>query len=105
MSVGVTTWFPSRIAAILFLMAFVLWAASEVYNRGGFRHHRRMAGTLRSDRGSYWLIALVVWGSMALALFVRSLNLGVFRNNVQYLGLGMQFAGIAVREWAVWSLG
>ena len=36
---------------------------------------------------------------------MRALNLGLFRNDLQWLGLGLIVLGIAFREWAVLSLG
>jgi protein-S-isoprenylcysteine O-methyltransferase Ste14 len=98
-------WFPSRFAASFFVIAFLLWAASELFNSVGFRRNRLMAGTWRSDRGSYWIIALVVYGSMIISFLARSHHLGIFHNNLQYLGLGLLVFGIAFREWAVLSLG
>ena len=99
------TWFPNRAGAILFVTAFILWAAAEVFNTIGLRFLR---GTIRSqsrDRGSYWVIVLVVWGSMFISFLLRVLNWGVFHSSLQFLGLGMTFVGIVVREWAVISLG
>jgi protein-S-isoprenylcysteine O-methyltransferase Ste14 len=100
-----TGWFPSRLAASFFIIAFILWAASELFNRRGIRHNRRMTSTQRSDRGSYWIILLVVWGSMIISFLARSHNLGIFHNNLQYLALALLVSGIAFREWAVLSLG
>jgi protein-S-isoprenylcysteine O-methyltransferase Ste14 len=100
-----TDWFPSRFAASFFVFAFFLWAASELFNSWGFRRNRLMTSAWRSDRGSYWIIALVVYGSMIISFLARSHNLGIFHNNLQYLGLGLLVFGIAFREWAVLSLG
>jgi protein-S-isoprenylcysteine O-methyltransferase Ste14 len=105
MSEDFTDWFPNHFAASFFVIAFFLWAASELFNSWGFRRHRLMIGTQRSDRGSYWIILLVVWGSMTISFLAHSHNLGIFHNNLQYLGLGLLVFGIAFREWAVLSLG
>lgn len=99
------TWFPNRIAALLFIIVFYLWAASEVYNTFRSRRTQQMPGTLQRDRGSYWVILLIVWGSMTVSFLARALNLGIFRNILQYLGLVLVAFGIAFREWAVVSLG
>lgn len=104
-SLKMTTWFPNQIAFLLFVIVFYLWAASEVFNTFRFRRSRHTPGTLRRDRGSYWIILLVVWGSMILSFLARGLNLGVFHNYLQYLGLVLAAFGIALREWAVLSLG
>ena len=58
-----------------------------------------------STAASYWIIHLIVWGSIVVSFLVRALNLAVFRNDFQYLGLGLMVFGIALREWAVLSLG
>jgi protein-S-isoprenylcysteine O-methyltransferase Ste14 len=105
MSEDFSSWFPSQFAALLFVIIFFLWAACELFNRLGFHYSPRISGARRSDQGSYWVILTVVWGSMIISLLFRSLSLGVFRNIFQYVGLGMEMIGIALREWAVLSLG
>lgn len=104
MSQDTTTWFPNRVGAILFIIVFFLWAASEAFNTIGLRLTRRTTIIQRSDQGSYWIILLVVWGSMFVSFLMRALNLGIFHNSLQFLGLGMVFVGIVFREWAVLSL-
>jgi protein-S-isoprenylcysteine O-methyltransferase Ste14 len=97
-------WFPNHIAARLFILVFLLWAANEVYNTFGTRRFLS-AGIQRKDRGSYWIIVLIVWGSMIVTFLTRMFGLGVFQSNVQYLGLAIVVFGIALREWSVLSLG
>jgi protein-S-isoprenylcysteine O-methyltransferase Ste14 len=104
-SQDMNTWFPSHLAAILFVVASLLWAACEVFNTYGFRLRRRTAIIERSGQGSYWIILLVVWGSVFISFLVRALDLGVFHNGLQLLGVGMVLAGVVFREWAVLSLG
>jgi protein-S-isoprenylcysteine O-methyltransferase Ste14 len=101
----ISTWFPDRIAASLFAIAFFLWAASELFNTFWFRHSLHTPGTRRKDRGSYWIILLIVWGSVSISFMARMLDLGVFHNDLQYLGLVLVALGVAFREWAVMSLG
>ena len=96
-------WFPN--GARLFIIVFAVWAVSEVVNTFGNRRSRPTGSVLRRDRGTYWILLLVIWGSVLVSLLARSLNLGVFHNNLQYLGLGLVASGIALREWAVLSLG
>jgi protein-S-isoprenylcysteine O-methyltransferase Ste14 len=105
MTQDTTTWFPNRIVAILFVIAFLLWAACEVFNTIGLRLFRQTAVRQRRDQGSYWVVFLVVWGSILLSFLCRALDWGTYHNNLQFLGLGMILIGIAVREWAVFSLG
>ncbi len=90
---------------MLLIAVFYIWAASELYNSLGTRRFRGTAIAQRKDRGSYWIILLVVYGSMAGSIFIRRLNLGIFRNDLQYAGLAIAIMGIAFREWAVLTLG
>jgi protein-S-isoprenylcysteine O-methyltransferase Ste14 len=105
MSQDITTWFPGHLASNLFIIAFLLWAACELFNTVGIRLSRQTTIIRRSDHGSYWLILLIVWGSIIISFLARALNLGVFHNNLQFIGLGCIFVGIVFREWAVLSLG
>jgi protein-S-isoprenylcysteine O-methyltransferase Ste14 len=105
MSQDITSWFSNPTGAILFIIAFLLWAACEAFNTIGLRLIRQPLIIQRNDRGSYWIILLVVWGSMFFSLLARRLYWGIFHNNLQYLGLGMVYFGIVFREWAVFSLG
>jgi protein-S-isoprenylcysteine O-methyltransferase Ste14 len=98
-------WFPNQFAALLFIFIFFLWAASEVFNRLGFHRSQPIPAFQHRDRWSYWIIFSVVWGSILLSLVLRSLNLGVFHNHFQYVGLGIEVFGIVLREWAVLALG
>ena len=105
MSPIIATWFPDRISALLFIIVFFLWAISEVYNTFGTRRYRQTIGAHRNDQGSYWIILLVIWGSMIVYFLARALNLGVFHSNLQFLGIGTVVLGIVLREWSVLSLG
>ncbi len=100
-----SSWFSDHRLPILLIAVFYIWAASELYNSLGTRLFRQAAVAQRKDRGSYWIITLVVYGSMAGSIFIRRLNLGIFRNDLQYAGLGIVILGIAFREWAVLTLG
>jgi protein-S-isoprenylcysteine O-methyltransferase Ste14 len=105
MSLEITTWFPDRIAASLFTIAFFLWAASEVFNTFWFRRSLHTPGAQGRDRWSYWIILLIVWGSIIISFLARIFSLGVFHNDLQYLGLVLVALGVTFREWAVMSLG
>ena len=105
MSKDFSSWFPSQFAALLFIFIFFLWAASELFNRLGFHRSQPIPAFQHSDRWSYWIIFAVVWVSMLVPLLLRSLNLGIFHNDFQYVGLGIEMFGIVLREWAVLSLG
>jgi len=105
MSQDITSWFSNLVGANLFIIALLLWAACEVFNTIGLRLFRQTTIIQRNDRGSYWIIVLVVWGSMFFSLLARTQDWGIFHNGLQFLGLGMVFFGIFFREWAVLSLG
>ncbi len=96
-------WFPNPATARLFILVFGAWAVSEVVNR--VVSYRSAARTRRRDRGSYWVVYLAVWGSLALAFGARALHWGTFQNALQAVGLGLAAFGIAFREWAVLALG
>ncbi len=105
MSARISAWFPNLTAASLFILAFSLWAASEVFNTFAFHHNRHTPGVVRRDQGSYWVILLIVWGSIFVSFWARALNLGILHNYLQFLGLVLVASGVALREWAVLSLG
>lgn len=105
MSEDFFSWFPNQFAALLFVFTFCLWAISEVLNRLGFHRSQPMSAFKHSDRWSYWIVFSAVWASLILSFLLRSLNLGMFQNNFQCVGLGIALFGIALREWAVLSLG
>ncbi|MCA9875713.1 MAG: isoprenylcysteine carboxylmethyltransferase family protein [Anaerolineales bacterium] len=105
MSPITTAWFPNPVAAHLFTLVFFLWAISEVYNTFGTRRYRQTGHVQRNDHGTYWIILLVVWGSTAVSCLTRAFHLGAFRSNLQFVGLGIVVLGVALREWAVLSLG
>lgn len=87
------------------MIVFSLWALSEVYNTFGTRRYRQSIDAHRNDQGSYWIILLVVWGSMIVSFLAQAFHLGVFHSNMQFLGIGIVILGIVLREWSVLSLG
>ena len=105
MSDNFTSWFPSEFAASLFIIVYFFWTASELFKTVWSRRHQFMANTQHKDHGSYWIILAIVWGSMIISLLLRSRHVGVFQNNFQYIGIGIEIIGIALREWAVLTLG
>jgi protein-S-isoprenylcysteine O-methyltransferase Ste14 len=104
MSTELSTWFPNSLAYWLFIIIFIVWAASEVINTFWFRHYQNKRN-IRADRGSYWIIWLIIWISFILSLILRANNLGVFNNYIQFIGLLISILGIILREWAVLTLG
>jgi len=101
----ISNWFPDSTATQLVVIVFYVWAASELFNTFAFRRSRQTMSSIQRDRGSYWIILLIVWGSFIVSIRARALDLGTFHNNLQYLGLVLVVLGIVLREWAVLSLG
>jgi len=104
MSIELSTWFPNRMAYWLFIIIFILWAASELFNTLWFRRYKNNR-IIQTDDRSYWIIWLVIWISFILSFITRANNLGIFHNSIQYLGLLISMLGICLREWAVLTLG
>ncbi len=100
-----SNWFPDSTATWLVIIVFYVWAASELFNTLAFRFSGQTNTTIQKDRGSYWIIILIVWGSFVVSIQARMLDLGAFHSDLQYLGIGLAALGIALREWAVLSLG
>jgi protein-S-isoprenylcysteine O-methyltransferase Ste14 len=105
MSEKFSSWFPSNIAVSLFVILFILWAASEAFNRIGSLRQQFSPRSWHNDQGTYWILFLIIWGSLLLTFFSRWLNLGVFHSLLQYFGLLLVILGIVLREWAVLLLG
>lgn len=101
-SVFPVAWFPSASAAWAFKAVFSLWVLSEIINSVW---SRKNSGARSQDKGSYW----VVIGASGAAVFAdflfRSLGAWTFGGTLQYAGLAVIVAGIALREWAIWVLG
>ncbi len=101
-----SAWFPNPALFWLFNAVVTLWIASEVINRLiSWLNRPKASSGIQCDRGSFWIVSLIIWGSTGLALLTRVLHLGVFYNIGQYVGLGLAVFGVIFREWAVFSLG
>ncbi len=100
-----SNWFPSSTATWLVIILFYVWAASELFNTFAFRRGGQSNNATQTDRGSYWIILLIVWGSFVISILARARDLGAFHNNLQYIGIGLVVLGIALREWSVLLLG
>lgn len=93
--------------ATVFVLAYVAWLLSELAGstilprlRGGGRRE-----TSRSDRGSRLTIFLAVFGSIAAVYGFVGQGFATLPVAVVYLGLGMMFAGIGIRQWSIAVLG
>ena len=94
-------WFPSPFFSWALAFCFFGWALLEFVNHWVGKWGRLGETKQASDRGSYWLLIITVYVCFCLAYVGRALNWGVAIGAVQYGGLGLMVAGIALREWAV----
>ena len=95
------SWFPSRLASA-FMILFCIWILCELANLGW---SRKNSGTANKDKGSFRVVVAASWASIFAIFIFRSLDIGVFGGNLQYLGFILFAAGIVLREWSVWVLG
>ena len=89
---------------LLFNLLFALWAMLE-----GINHlvgkGKRLGQSRPADGGSYWLLITAVFLSFGLAFSGRAVGAVLLPEWVRYGGLGLIAAGIALREWAIFTLG
>ncbi|MCK6624530.1 MAG: isoprenylcysteine carboxylmethyltransferase family protein [Anaerolineae bacterium] len=98
-------WFPSPFFGWMLAFCFCGWAFLEFVNHLIGKGIRLGQTGQSRDRGSYWLLIVMVYACFCLAYAGRAFNWGVVVGASQYLGLGLMVAGIALREWAVVVLG
>jgi protein-S-isoprenylcysteine O-methyltransferase Ste14 len=96
-------WFPSPGAAQLFSVIYLAWLAAEVVNL--LLGTRLSAFGQRRDRGSFLVIAATVGCGIVLAYGLRSAGLGLAAGWPQFVGMALMTVGIAIRQWAVGTLG
>jgi protein-S-isoprenylcysteine O-methyltransferase Ste14 len=97
-----TSWFNSSFLFILFNVFYWGWILSEIINN---IISRRNSGGKRKDEGSFWIVIIGIFASITISFYLRSFNLGIFTNNIQYLGIALLILGICIREWAILTLG
>jgi len=95
-------WFPSHFTASAFSLIFCLWILSEIVNNARSKINSIAA---QKDKGSFWAVIAASWASIFVIFIIRSFDIGTFSGIVQYIGLGLFAAGIALREWSVFILG
>jgi protein-S-isoprenylcysteine O-methyltransferase Ste14 len=94
-------WFPSGLASLAFKAVFCAWIVSEIVNNIWSRMNSKATS---KDRGSYWVVMGAIWSAVVVILVSRSFGVGAFGGTLQYAGLVLVAAGIALREWAIWVL-
>jgi len=98
-------WFPdpsfSTLLAILILGAFFIdYAIPKKLNPHQITQNKAIL-----DRTSFLVIRVLGFFSITITLICRYLNLLVTPASIQYLGLLLIPAGLALREWAIIKLG
>jgi protein-S-isoprenylcysteine O-methyltransferase len=90
----------------LLWLSFAAWSAMELWVFG--RDLRRVGG-VRADRGSFWLIVAVIYISVACAYYaffdIPQGRIRASRPLVSLVGVGLMWAGMGLRFWAIRTLG
>ena len=96
--------FPNPIFTNLFPLIFLgVFAIDYILPRFTNPNYHRQS--LKSDRGSYFVVSITVTLATALSIVLRLHNLGTLTGVFQWLGLLMMLAGAAFRQWALINLG
>ncbi len=95
-------WFGSENLFIIFSVLFFLWIIGEIFNN--IQSVKNPKGN-RNDRGSYWIIVLGIFISLAFSFIFKGMPFGNFISWVQVIGVFMMVGGIILREWSVITLG
>lgn len=82
--------------------AFLLWVLAEA---GIFAATWRRAGNRSGDRGSYLAIVIGVFAAITISFDLPGLNPVLLPPGWSWVGIGLMVAGIALRVWAVATLG
>jgi protein-S-isoprenylcysteine O-methyltransferase len=86
--------------------ALLAWFLSEVFVASRvFRGARRAGPRERYDRGSFVVVFVGIFVAFTASNLLRSTGIDVFPAWTVALGVGLLAAGIAVRLWAVRTLG
>jgi protein-S-isoprenylcysteine O-methyltransferase Ste14 len=95
------------VPTLLFDLAYGVWLLSEVVGAYVVPALRRgeVVVAQRSDRGSRLVIFLGIVVSVTAVLEFARLGWATFPVFAIYLGVGLVFLGIAVRQWAIAVLG
>ena len=91
---------------LVFWSSFTVWLASEIWV---FSRDIRSASGARNDRGSRFLIIVLVWfglwGAFACAYGLGQWGIAIAPQVLFPVGIGMIFVGMALRIWSVLTLG
>jgi protein-S-isoprenylcysteine O-methyltransferase len=93
--------------ALALTIALVIWIAPEVVRGLRWRGHNGEASL--ADRGSlYVTVGMIELGglaALACALFLRDATIPWNRETLFWIGITLMLAGVALRAWAVRTLG
>lgn len=95
-------WFPSPVAASIFVALFYTWILSEITNS---MWSKKNSQKTNQDRGSYKVNVVISWISLFIVFVFRGFGIGIFSGNLQYVGLILLAVGIILREWSIWVIG
>ncbi len=96
------SWFPSILAAVAFKVVFSAWIVAEIVNSFW---SRKNSGAASQDRGSFWIVSGAGFVVLFVVFMFRYSGYGSINPGLQYFGLILALAGIALREWAIIILG
>src|SRR5208283_178404 len=96
------SWFPSILAAVAFKVIFSAWIMAEIVNSFW---SRKNSGAPSQDRGSFWIVSVAGFAVLFVVFMFRYSGYGSINPGLQYAGLILAVAGIALREWAIIILG
>ncbi|MCL4562420.1 MAG: isoprenylcysteine carboxylmethyltransferase family protein [Chloroflexi bacterium] len=96
-------WFSASILGIIFFISLYIWFVVELLNT--FIFGRPQRDRRRSDRGSYWMILLMIYANNSLIFILRGVGLGILPASFQIAGIALIWAGIFLREWSIFLLG
>ncbi|MCI4345599.1 MAG: isoprenylcysteine carboxylmethyltransferase family protein [Thermoplasmata archaeon] len=92
---------------LLFDLAYVAWIASELVGAYALPALRRGSAreAFRSDQGSRTVILIGILVSLTAVFEFARFGFATFPLYAVYLGVGLAFLGIGVRQWAIAVLG
>jgi protein-S-isoprenylcysteine O-methyltransferase Ste14 len=94
-------------AAWTFWIAYAIWTVPEFL--GGFRQRSSVTGATAQDRGSYFAVVFSMYAGLFIAFLaairVPTATITWQRGTVFALGIALMLLGIALRWWAIRTLG
>jgi protein-S-isoprenylcysteine O-methyltransferase len=101
--IGPLHWFPSETFGLTLSAVSIVWYAVEL--RNALLDRRRRPARLALDGRSYWLIVALFYAVVGVTYAGRAVELAIVDGRAQYLGLCLMLLGIALRQWAILTLG